>query len=165
MENKIIDKIIVYTDGGCRGNPGPGGWGVVFDWVNIESEKYNLKKTLSGSDKNTTNNKMELTAAIQAIKYFHDFTGYFKKPVKLEIYTDSKYVQQGITQWIKSWKTRGWKNASGQAVKNQDLWRQLDSLVCGSEDISWHWVKGHSGHAGKDYADRLANAAMDSIIY
>ena len=152
-------KILVYTDGGCRGNPGPGGWGVVINW-GFECE---YKKTLSGSSKHTTNNKMELMAAIKALLYIEKISIESKKKYNIEIYTDSTYVKQGITTWIHSWKKRGWKNASGQAVKNQEYWIKLDEVV-NNLNVSWHWVKGHSGHPGNDHADMLANLAMDRIV-
>ena len=148
-----MKKIIIHTDGGCRGNPGVGGWGVVIEYTDKSNKAH--KKTLKGGEKETTNNRMELTAAIKALSAI-------KQKCKVELYTDSKYVQQGISQWIASWKLKGWKNAAKKPVKNKDLWVILDELVQ-KHEVSWHWVKGHSGHAGNDEADQLANEAMDKV--
>lgn len=144
-----MNKIIIYTDGGCRGNPGIGGWGVLL--------KYGDKqKTLKGNAKNTTNNQMELTAIIQALKSLKSNT------ISIELYTDSKYALDGINSWIKSWKKNNWKTASKKPVKNQELWQELDTLNQ-KFDINWHWVKGHSGNIGNEIVDKLANDAMDEL--
>ncbi len=138
-----MDKIIIYTDGGCRGNPGIGGWGVYLSYKGKEKKIY-------GSEKHTTNNKMELTAAIKALESI-------KKDIPIILYTDSKYVLEGITKWIIGWKKKNWKK-----VKNIDLWQQLDELNQRFE-IDWRWVKGHSGNVGNDTADALVNKAMDEL--
>jgi ribonuclease HI len=158
QESKKTKKIIVYTDGGCRGNPGPGGWGVVFQW----GFECDYKATRSGSSKDTTNNKMELMAAIQALLYIEKITEEDNISFEVDLHTDSTYVKQGITQWIHSWKKKNWRNSSGHAVKNQELWKKLDE-VSSKLKVNWFWVKGHSGHPGNDHADRLANAAMDRM--
>ena len=143
------EKLIAYTDGACSGNPGPGGWGV---WL-----KYGPhEKMLCGGEKQTTNQRMELQAAIEALKAL-------KKPSSITIYSDSKYVIRGMTEWIKGWKKRGWKNAAKKAVSNQDLWEQLDAL-CHQHQVQWQWVKGHAGHAGNEKADELARKGIPSRI-
>ena len=144
-----MDKIIIYTDGGCRGNPGVGGWGV---WLRYGEHD----KKLSGAERETTNNRMELTAAIRALEAL-------KTPnIPVELYTDSKYVMTGINEWIHNWKAKGWKTAGKKPVKNADLWQVLDALNQQFE-VHWHWVKGHSGDPGNEMADELANLAMDKI--
>ena len=144
-----MDKIIIYTDGGCRGNPGVGGWGV---WLRYGE----YDKKLSGAERETTNNRMELTAAIRALEAL-------KTPnIPVELYTDSKYVMTGINEWIHNWKAKGWKTAGKKPVKNADLWQVLDALNQQFE-VHWHWVKGHSGDPGNEMADELANLAMDKI--
>jgi ribonuclease HI len=142
-----MNKIIIYTDGGCRGNPGIGGWGVYLIFNNYE-------KKLKGFELNTTNNKMELTAAIKALEAVKS------KDIIIDLYTDSKYVIKGINDWIKNWKLKEWKTANKKPVKNLDLWQQLDKLNQ-VHNINWHWVKGHSKNKGNDMADELANQAMD----
>lgn len=142
------DVVKIYTDGGCRGNPGPGGWGAVLLWG--EKEKH-----LKGSEQNTTNNRMELLAAIEGLNAL-------KRPIPVALYTDSKYVQQGITSWIHGWKKNGWKTAGKKPVKNQDLWQRLDELMS-EHEVSWHWVKGHAGDKYNELADNLANQAMDEL--
>jgi len=142
-------KIIrIYTDGACRGNPGPGGWGALI-------LKDNEEIKLNGGQNVTTNNQMELTAVIKALNFFSEST-------KIEIFTDSKYVMDGITSYIKKWKVNGWKTASKKPVKNSDLWKQLDELSA-QHSISWNWVKGHSGHRENDIADELANLGIDNL--
>ena len=142
-------KIIkIYTDGACRGNPGPGGWGVL-----ILKDKEEIK--LNGGQNDTTNNQMELTAVIKALDFFSEST-------EIEIFTDSKYVMDGITEYIKKWKVNGWKTASKKPVKNSDLWKQLDALSA-HHSIRWNWVKGHSGHRENDIADELANLGIDNL--
>jgi len=145
-----MNKIIIYTDGGCRGNPGIGGWGV---WLRYGDHDKKLK----GSEKDTTNNRMELTAAIKALEAIKSST------IDIDLYTDSKYVMSGINEWIKGWKLRGWKTANKKPVKNVDLWQQLDKAN-EKHNVHWHWVKGHSGDEGNEMADFLANHAMDKIM-
>ena len=143
-------KIEIYTDGACRGNPGPGGWGALLVFGDKEKEIY-------GAEANTTNNRMELLAAINALEALkHD-----RYPVVLT--TDSRYVMDGITKWLAGWKRRNWKTASRQPVKNEDLWRRLDGLAS-RYDIEWRWVKGHSGHVGNERVDALANRAIDELL-
>ncbi len=144
-----MKKIKVYTDGACRGNPGPGGWGALLVYEGNE-------KTLKGSESNTTNNRMELLAAIEAIRSI-------KEPCEIELTTDSQYVRKGITEWIAGWKRRGWMTAAKKPVKNKDLWLALDEEVA-SHSVEWHWVKGHSGHPENERADELANEAIDEML-
>jgi ribonuclease HI len=135
--------VLIYTDGACKGNPGPGGWGA---WLRCGE----YERELSGGDPKTTNQRMELTAALEALSAL-------TKPCTVTLYTDSKYVLGGITSWITGWKRNGWKNAAKQPVKNADLWRALDAATDGHE-IDWRWVKGHAGDLGNERADALANA-------
>ncbi|SFV89432.1 Ribonuclease HI [hydrothermal vent metagenome] len=144
-----MDNIIIYTDGGCRGNPGIGGWGV---WLRHKG----AEKKLKGAEQDTTNNRMELTAAIKALEALKS------DKIKVDLYTDSKYVMNGINQWIVNWKKKNWKTSTKKPVKNVDLWQQLDKLNQ-KYPVCWHWVKGHSNDEGNDMADLLANQAMDSI--
>lgn len=139
----------IFTDGACRGNPGPGGWGVVLRYGDHE-------KNLSGAETMTTNNRMELMAAICALEGL-------TRPCKVRLTTDSQYVKKGITEWMTDWKRRGWKTAARKPVKNADLWQRLEQAVARHEAISWHWVKGHSGHPENEQADALANAAIDEL--
>jgi len=142
----MSDKTVyLFTDGACSGNPGPGGWGVVMRWNDHEKE-------LSGGEGATTNNRMELTAVIRGLEAL-------RKPCRVEVHTDSQYVQKGISEWLAGWKARGWKTADKKPVKNQDLWQELDELQA-KHDISFHWVKGHAGHPENERADRLATAAI-----
>lgn len=141
-------RVQIYTDGACRGNPGPGGWGARLEWGDQWRE-------LQGAESLTTNNRMELTAVIEALKAL-------KRPVEVDLYTDSEYVRRGITEWINAWKARGWRTADKKPVKNQDLWQLLDESK-GAHAIDWHWVKGHSGVPGNERADRLANEAIDAL--
>ena len=141
--------IELFTDGACRGNPGPGGWGVL---LREEGHEW----TLSGSEMNTTNNRMELAAAINGLVYFTEAR-------EIALTTDSQYVRQGITQWIHGWRRNGWRTSAKQPVKNQDLWQALDALAA-KHSVSWHWVKGHSGHPENEQADALANAAIDQML-
>jgi ribonuclease HI len=142
----MTNKVVIYTDGACRGNPGPGGWGVLLKYKDSE-------KTLKGFDSETTNNRMELMAVIKGLKSLN-------RGCAVELNTDSKYVLQGINDWIVNWKKNGWKTAAKKPVKNVDLWQQLDEEVT-RHDINWHWVKGHSGVPGNEAADQLANDAID----
>lgn len=139
----------MFTDGACRGNPGPGGWGVLLRYGETE-------KRLWGGEDATTNNRMELTAAIKGLAAL-------KRPTSVRLTTDSQYVRKGIVEWIAGWKQRGWRTASRQPVKNVDLWLELDRLVA-IHDVHWHWVKGHSGHRENDIADQLANLGIDELI-
>ena len=139
-------KVVIYTDGGCRGNPGPGGWGAVLLFGQHEKEIY-------GYEAETTNNRMELMAAIRALEML-------KRPCDIELTTDSQYVRRGILEWMKDWKKRDWKTAAKKPVKNKDLWQRLDQAIT-PHNINWHWIKGHSGHQGNEMADQLANRAMD----
>lgn len=140
--------VVAYTDGGCRGNPGPGGWGVLLRAGEHERE-------LCGNDPATTNNRMELTAAIEALRAL-------KRPCAVTLFTDSTYVQKGITEWLPNWRRRNWRTAAGKPVKNADLWRDLEQAA-GVHDVTWRWVKGHAGDPGNEAADRLANQAMDQL--
>ena len=145
-----MKTVIIHTDGACKGNPGPGGWGVL-----LESGEHT--RELFGGEAQTTNNRMELMAVIQAL-------GALKRPCRVEIHLDSEYVRKGITEWVQGWKAKGWRTASKQPVKNADLWQQLDQLVqTGGHNLSWHWVKGHAGHAGNERADALANQGVASV--
>ena len=144
-----MEKIVIYTDGGCRGNPGIGGWGV---WLRYKDHDKKLK----GSELNSTNNKMELTASIRALQALKS------NDITVDLYTDSKYVIQGINEWIDAWKAKDWKTTNKKPVKNVDLWKQLDTLNQ-KFSVDWYWVKGHSDDPGNDMADRLANEAMDEI--
>lgn len=139
----------IYTDGACRGNPGPGGWGALLRYENTDKE-------LRGSDIETTNNRMELLAAISALEALSE-------PCKVKLTTDSVYVKNGITQWIINWKKRNWLTSDKKAVKNVELWQQLDE-VSQVHEVDWCWVKGHSGHAGNERADELANMAIDEML-
>lgn len=142
--NKADGDIDIYSDGACLGNPGPGGWGVVLKWRGVEKE-------LSGGEGDTTNNRMELTAAIKGLAAL-------KRRSTVRIHTDSTYVRDGITKWIHNWKRNGWKTAGKKPVKNVDLWQQLEAAI-GRHDVEWHWVKGHAGHPENEQADRLAGEA------
>jgi ribonuclease HI len=135
----------IHTDGACKGNPGPGGWGAVLQFGDEEREIF-------GGERETTNNRMELTAVIEALTVL-------KRRCPVVLHTDSQYVQKGITEWIHGWKARGWKTASKEPVRNVDLWRRLDELASG-HDIEWKWVRGHAGHAGNERADALANRGV-----
>ena len=140
---------VIHTDGACRGNPGPGGWGALLVWNGTERE-------LSGSEPATTNNRMELTAAIMGLAAL-------KRPTQLTLQTDSQYVIKGITEWLPSWKARGWRTADRKPVKNQDLWQALDEANA-RHAVRWHWVKGHAGNDGNERVDRLANKAIDILL-
>jgi len=140
------NKVTIFTDGGCRGNPGPGGWGALMRFGNHEKEIY-------GYEEETTNNRMELMAAIRSLEVL-------SRECSVVLTTDSQYVRQGITEWMDGWKKRGWKTAAKKPVKNKDLWQRLDQAVK-EHEVDWQWVKGHSGHEGNERADDLANRAMD----
>jgi ribonuclease HI len=142
------DSVIIYTDGACRGNPGPGGWGAILSYKGNTKELY-------GGERETTNNRMELLAAINALEAL-------TQPSAVQVNCDSKYVLQGITEWMDGWKKRGWKTASKSPVKNEDLWRRLDAART-PHRIEWKWVKGHSGDKGNDRADELANLGIDML--
>ena len=141
-----MKEVIVYTDGACRRNPGPGGWGALLRFGANE-------KALSGGESPTTNNRMELTGAIMALEALSE-------PCAVTLHTDSKYVMQGLTEWLPGWKKRGWKTADKKPVKNQDLWQRLDTAAA-RHRVDWRWVKGHSGDAGNEAADRLANVGLE----
>ncbi len=144
----MTDAVIIYTDGACRGNPGPGGWGVILNYKGKIKELY-------GAEKHTTNNRMELMAAIQALESL-------TRPCLVQLNSDSSYVLKGITDWMPNWKKRGWKTAARTPVKNEDLWRRLDDAIT-KHKIEWKWVKGHSGDTGNDRADALANLGIESL--
>lgn len=144
-----MKHITIYTDGACRGNPGPGGWGALLRYQQHE-------KILSGAEDHTTNNRMELMAAIQALTSLQE-------PCRVDLYTDSKYVQKGISEWLQNWKKRGWKTADKKDVKNIDLWQLLD-MQAQRHDVTWHWVKGHAGHIENELVDSIANQAIDELL-
>ncbi len=143
-----MQLVEVFTDGACRGNPGPGGWGVLMRCGDVE-------KTLHGGERDTTNNRMELMAAIEAL-------GALKNSCRVELTTDSQYVRLGITTWIQGWKARGWKTAAKKPVKNIDLWQRLD-VEAARHEVRWHWIKGHSGHRENEIADALANRGIEEL--
>ena len=144
-----MTDVEIYTDGACRGNPGPGGWAALL----IAGQN---RRQVSGAEKLTTNNRMELMAAIEGL-------GALKRRCAVRLYTDSKYVLQGATEWLPGWKARGWRTASREPVKNQDLWERLDAALA-AQDIDWQWVKGHSGLEGNEFVDELANQAIDRLL-
>ncbi len=143
-----MSHVIIHTDGACKGNPGPGGWGAIL-------QAAGKTKEMSGGEPLTTNNRMELTAAIMALEAL-------TRPCKVELHTDSKYVMDGITSWIHGWKARGWKTADKKPVKNDDLWKRLDAARA-RHDVKWHWVKGHAGHELNERADQLANRGIEEM--
>jgi ribonuclease HI len=143
-----VSVVEIYTDGACRGNPGPGGWAAVLSCDGKERE-------LAGAEVLTTNNRMELTAVIRAVEAL-------TRPVEARVYTDSQYVRKGITEWLAAWKARGWRTADRKPVKNQDLWEELERLAS-KHRVEWHWVPGHAGVPGNERVDRLANAAIDAL--
>lgn len=145
----MADRVELYTDGACRGNPGPGGWGALLCYGDREKELY-------GAERETTNNRMELMAAIIALESL-------KRPCEVMLTTDSEYVRKGITEWIGNWKRRGWKTADKKPVKNQDLWQRLEAATH-KHKIQWKWIKGHSGHEQNERADQLANRAIDEML-
>lgn len=144
-----MKRVVIHSDGACRGNPGPGGWGAVLEWGDTE-------KTLKGAEALTTNNRMELFAAIAALEAL-------TRPCQVEFHTDSEYLRRGITEWLANWKRNGWKTSARKPVKNADLWERLDAAAS-RHDVAWHWVKGHSGHPGNEHADLLANLAIDELL-
>ncbi len=143
-----MKNIEIFTDGACKGNPGPGGWGALLRYNDTE-------KSIHGGEQNTTNNRMELTAAIEALKLL-------KEPCSVDLTTDSQYVRKGVTEWIHNWKKNGWKTSAKKPVKNVDLWQQLDEFNQRHE-IRWHWVKGHAGHRENEIADELANLGIETL--
>ncbi len=143
-----LPQVEIYTDGACKGNPGPGGWGAL-----LLAGKH--RKEMFGGEPNTTNNRMELLAVIRALEALN-------KPCHVVLHTDSQYVQKGISEWIHGWKARGWKTAAKEPVKNADLWQELDA-ISQKHDIDWRWVKGHAGHDGNEAADQLANRGVESL--
>ncbi len=144
------DELVeIFTDGACRGNPGPGGWGALMRYRGRE-------RALSGATAQTTNNRMEMTAAIEALRAL-------TRPSRVLLTTDSQYVMNGITSWLPAWKRRGWKTSDNKPVKNVDLWQELEQLA-GGHEIRWSWVRGHSGHVENETADQLANAAIDAML-
>jgi ribonuclease HI len=147
MHHSRMDTITIYTDGACKGNPGPGGWGA---WLKVGEHE----KELWGGQKQTTNNRMELTAVIEALSAL-------KRSSSVAVHTDSQYVRQGITNWIHNWKKKGWRTAANEPVKNVDLWQRLDALAA-QHRVEWHWVKGHNGDPGNERADALANRGVES---
>lgn len=144
-----MSTVVVYTDGACKGNPGPGGWGALLVAGDRERELF-------GGEPATTNNRMELTAVIRALEAL-------KRPVAVKLYTDSEYVRRGISEWLPAWKARGWKTAARKPVKNQDLWEALDAAAS-RHRVEWHWVKAHSGVPGNERVDGLANQAIDAML-
>jgi len=143
-----VKTVEIFSDGACRGNPGPGGWGVLLRYGKNE-------RSLCGAEQDTTNNRMELTAALEGLKSL-------KEPCSVILTTDSQYLRKGITEWIISWKAKGWKTSARQPVKNQDLWQAIDEIAQ-QHNIEWHWVKGHAGHRENEIADQLANQAIDEL--
>ncbi|MCT7359644.1 ribonuclease HI [Thalassolituus pacificus] len=141
-------KVHLFTDGACKGNPGPGGWGALLRYGDVEKELF-------GGEANTTNNRMELMAAIEGLKAL-------KRPCSVVLTTDSQYVMKGINEWLAGWKKKGWRNAAKQPIKNQDLWQQLDA-ECQRHQVEWRWVRGHTGHAENERADQLANKGVAGV--
>lgn len=140
-----MNSVEIFTDGACRGNPGPGGWGVLLQW-------NGRRKALCGGLPHTTNNRMELTAAIMALEAL-------RRPCRVTLYTDSSYLQQGLTRWLPNWRSQGWRTSNKKAVKNQDLWQRLE-VAAVRHNVDWKWVKGHAGHSGNEIADQLANQGL-----
>ncbi len=143
------DKVKIYADGACKGNPGPGGWGALLVTGTTEKELF-------GGEPGTTNNRMELTAAIRGLDAL-------TRPCEVDVFTDSQYVQKGMSEWVHSWKRRGWRTADKQAVKNVDLWQQLEAAAA-RHKVRWHWVRGHAGHAENERADALANRGVEQLL-
>ncbi len=149
MKADVDDLVEIWTDGACRGNPGPGGWGVLM-------RARDKERMLSGAEPATTNNRMELLAAIQALEAL-------RRPSRVRLVTDSQYVKNGISDWIRTWKRKGWKTADGKPVKNVDLWQRLDEAAA-RHRVEWHWVRGHSGHPENELVDGLATGAIDALV-
>ncbi|QVL45480.1 MAG: ribonuclease HI [Methylophilaceae bacterium] len=145
----MTDLVEIYTDGACKGNPGIGGWGA---WIHYKGNE----KSIFGGEQNTTNNRMEMMAVIKALQAL-------KRPSQIKLYTDSSYVQKGMTEWLQGWKAKNWRTAAKQVVKNADLWQQLDVLAS-QHQIEWLWVRGHDGNIGNERADALANAGVDEVL-
>lgn len=145
---RLAMRVIIHTDGACSGNPGPGGWGAVMQWGDRTRE-------LKGGEAHTTNNRMELTATIEALEALN-------RPCEIDLHTDSQYVRNGITRWIHNWKRNGWKTADRSPVKNADLWQRLDAALVRHPDIRWHWVRGHDGHTLNERADELARTGLQA---
>lgn len=143
------NRVQIYTDGACSGNPGPGGWGAILRYKKTDKE-------ISGFEENTTNNRMELTAAIKALESL-------KRKVSADLYTDSEYVRQGMLSWLPKWKAKSWRLSSGGEVKNRDLWERLDAL-CQEHDVTFHWIKGHAGHPENERADQLARSGVEAYL-
>jgi len=148
VSGERVAEVDIFTDGACSGNPGPGGWGAILRYGEVEKE-------LSGNEELTTNNRMELMAAIAGLEAL-------KRPCKVNLYTDSQYLREGITKWLPAWKARGWRTADKKPVKNTDLWQRLEAAAA-AHDIAWHWVRGHAGHPENERADALARAAIKSL--
>lgn len=148
-----LSQVTIYTDGACKGNPGPGGWGALLQY---SGKTAPITKEIYGGELQTTNNRMELMAAIEALRLL-------KRPCQVAFYIDSQYVRQGMLEWMDNWKKNGWKNAKKKPVKNADLWQVLDAL-CQLHKIEWHWVKGHAGHPGNERADQLANLGVEQTL-
>lgn len=144
-----MKRVTIYTDGACRGNPGPGGWGAILQFGEAERE-------LCGGEPDTTNNRMEMTAAIRALEAL-------RERCAVDLHTDSTYLRNGITEWLEGWKRRGWRTAAKKPVRNQDLWVALDALA-ERHDVTWHWVRGHAGHDGNERADELANRGLEENL-
>lgn len=144
-----MKHLVIHTDGACRGNPGPGGWGAVLEF-------NGHRKLLKGGEPLTTNNRMELMGAIQSLETL-------KESCRVDLYTDSVYVRSGIREWLPGWKQRGWRTADKKPVKNQDLWERLDAAAA-RHQVEWHWIKGHAGHADNEVADQLANQGIDEML-
>lgn len=144
-----MKQVVIHSDGACKGNPGPGGWGAVLEYADQRRE-------LKGAEPQTTNNRMELMGAIRALETLN-------QPCRIRLYIDSAYVQKGISEWLPGWKARGWKTADKKPVKNQDLWQRLDEAAA-RHQVEWHWVKGHAGNAGNERADQLANEAIVEML-
>ena len=144
-----MNRVTIYTDGACKGNPGPGGWGAVLRYGSVERE-------ICGGEAHTTNNRMELKAAIQALSAL-------REPCLVQLFTDSEYVRRGITEWMHNWRRNGWRTADRKPVKNADLWRELDAESA-RHRVHWHWVKGHAGHPGNERADALANRGLEETL-